>query len=158
MRSRLSALLLTLVVAACASTSNDGGTMTDAGGTGPQVTVTQISNVASAARHQTGPVPVQYRINVVNRGAAPITLTRVAIQSLGEGAYNVSQSSSFDARIEPAESRDVEMWAPANVAQSTILGANGPVTIRATLQFNAESGKFQTVVTQQVSGMQAGGN
>lgn len=158
MRSRISALLLILLLAACASAPGGGDAAGRADdGTAPQVLITQISNVAAAARHQTGPVPVQYRITVTNRGAEPITLIRASIQSIGQGAYNVSQSASFNARIEPAESTNVEMWAPANVADPTILGANGPVTVRGTLQFEGANGKFQTIVTQQVSGMQAGG-
>ena len=48
----------------------------------------------------------------------------------------------------------VEFWAPASIDDPTILGANGPVTIRLTLYYETAAGTFQSIVVQQV---QAGG-
>jgi hypothetical protein len=70
------------------------------------------------------------------------------------GAYAVeSTGRPFDTKILPEEFQVVEMWVPANISSATIMGANGPVTLRATLQFDSPVGQFQEIVVQQVNAM-----
>lgn len=118
----------------------------------PDVLITQLSAVAAAARHVVGALPIQYRLRIGNRAAQPITLKRVVVQSMGYGAYNVDTTSRpFDTRIEPDQFEVVEFWLPAYIDSATIVGANGPVTLRATLQFDSPVGQFQETVVQQVN-------
>jgi hypothetical protein len=103
----------------------------------------------------TGGLPVQYRVNVENRANTPITIKRIDVVSIGAGAYNLrSTSAPFNERLNPGESRPVEFWAAASIDDPTILGANGPVTLRLTLHYDTPAGTQQTIVVQQV---QAGG-
>ena len=103
----------------------------------------------------TGGISVQYRVDLENRATTPITIKRIDVVSLGSGAYNLrSTSVPFNDRLNPGESRPVEFWAPASIDDPTILGANGPVTIRLTLYYETPAGTFQTITVQQV---QAGG-
>ena len=44
----------------------------------------------------------------------------------------------------------VEFWAPARTGLS-LVGANGPVTLRVTTEFDSAVGKFQQIVTQVVN-------
>jgi hypothetical protein len=121
----------------------------------PQIQITQISNIAEAARHVTGAISVQYRVDVENRAKVPITIRRIDVVSLGSGAYNLrSTSVPFSEQLNPGETRPVQFWAPASVDSSTILGANGPVTVRLTLYYDTPAGTQQAIVVQQV---QAGG-
>jgi hypothetical protein len=103
----------------------------------------------------TGGLSVHYRVDVENRAKTPITIKRIDVVSLGSGAYNLrSTSAPFNERLNPGESRPVEFWAAASIDDPTILGANGPVTLRLTLYYDTPAGTQQTIVVQQV---QAGG-
>ena len=102
----------------------------------------------------TGGLSVQYRVDVENRAKTPITIKRIEVVSIGSGAYNLrSTSVPFKGQqLNPGESRPVEFWAPASVDDPTVLGANGPVTIRLTLYYDTPAGTFQSIVVQQVQG------
>ena len=78
------------------------------------------------------------------------TLKRVNVQSMGEGAYSVAYTAPFDVVIGPDQTEDVEFWAPARTS-STVIGANGPVSLRVNCQFEAPGGTFQHIVTQVVN-------
>ncbi len=142
-------------LASCASMQSDSGLgRTRVNIIKPEILISQLSSIPSAARHVEGAIPIQYALRVSNRSAEPITLKRVTVQSMGMGAYNVdSTGRPFDTRILPEEFQIVEFWVPANISQATIMGANGPVTLRATLHFDSPVGQFQEVVVQQVNGM-----
>jgi hypothetical protein len=104
-----------------------------------------------AARHTDGGISNQYAMRVENRADEPITLRRVTVQSISDGAYYVSPTSRpFEVAIEPAQKEDVQFWVAARPGGS-IVGANGPVTMRVTCQFDSPSGKFQHIVMQTVN-------
>jgi len=144
-----------LLVGGCASMKSDSGLgRATVNLTRPDVVLSQISNVPAAARHVEGGLPIQYRLRIGNRAAEAITLKRVTVQSVGSGAYDVPATSrSFTKLVPPDQAEMVDFWVPANISNSTIMGANGPVTIRATLQFDSPVGQFQEVVIQQVNAM-----
>ena len=144
-----------LLVNGCASMKSDSGLgRANVTLTRPEVELIQVSNVPTAARHVQGALPVQYQLRVGNRSAEPITLKSVSVQSIGSGAYDVGPTSRpFSKLIPPDQTEMVEFWVPANISNSTIMGANGPVTMRATLQFDSPVGQFQEVVVQQVNAM-----
>jgi hypothetical protein len=117
----------------------------------PQVRITQLSDIPEAARHVTGNISVQYRVDVENRARSPITLKRIDVVSIGAGAYNLRPTSvPFDEQLNPGETRSVQFWAPASIDDPTILGANGPVTVRLTVYYDTPAGLAQTIVVQQV--------
>ena len=101
----------------------------------------------------TGGVSVQYRIAIRNPRREAIHIRRVDMQSVGMGAYTLpSFSRSFDDVLAPNETKSVDVWAAASIDDATIVGANGPVTIRAIIRFEGADGRsFQTVVVQQVN-------
>lgn len=151
MRTTL-AVCLSLLLVACASTPSVDDTSEKLKLSKPTIEVEQLSSVGAAARHVTGGLPVQFRFGVTNNSDQPITLTRVTIQSLGGGAYVLPQATNpYKVTIAPQESQNVEMWAPANIPYASIAGANGPVTVRATLFFDSPKGKFQEVRVENVA-------
>ncbi len=134
----------------------------------PQIHIHQLSNVSEAARHITGGISVQYRVEITNRANQPITINveitnranqpitikRIDLVSLGTGAYTLRPSSNpFDARLNPGDATALELWAPAYIDDPTIVGANGPVSLRITVQYETPAGTSQSIVVQQVHAM-----
>ena len=117
----------------------------------PEILISQISDIAEAARHITGPIQVQYRVDIGNRSKDPITIKRIDVVSIGAGAYNLRPTSvPFDARLNPGESQALQFWGSASIDDPTIIGANGPVTLRVTVQYTTPAGGRQSIVVQQV--------
>ncbi len=155
MRKSLVLIIAVLLAGGCASMKSDSGLgSAKVSLIRPDVQLSQLSTVPAAARHVEGGLPIQYRLRIGNRSGEPITLKRVTLQSMGSGAYDVPTTSRpFTKLIPPDQFEIVEFWVAANVSNSTIMGANGPVTLRATLQFDSPVGQFQEVVVQQVNAM-----
>ena len=120
--------------------------------TEPEISIAQLSRAAEGTQYDTGPLSAHFAVEVRNPTSESLHLDRVDVQSMGGGAYDLRpHSQAFDVTIAPKESRSVEFWAPAYVSMPTVAGANGPVTIRATLAFDAAGKKFQKVVIQNIS-------
>jgi hypothetical protein len=154
MRKQLIALSLVLV-GACASggtsaTSNNR-TAANATSPAPEVQIMQVGGVPPAARHVTGGVSVQYAVEIANPSSEAITLKRIGVQSVSDGAYTVRHSQPFDKLIPASERHVVEFFAPAYASGNSVVGANGPVTVRVTAEFEGPRGGFQHVVTQVVN-------
>lgn len=152
MRKAIAATAVLLLAAACSTgsgTSTNGSS--DAKIALPEIQLVQTSGVPVAARHTDGAISVQYAMRVENRADEPITLKQVTVQSVSDGAYYVSPTSKpYNLTIEPAQKEDVQFWASARPG-GTVVGANGPVNMRVTLQFDAPSGKFTQVVMRVVN-------
>jgi hypothetical protein len=143
--------VIALVLAACTSTRATAPV------TPPEIRVTQTSGIPAAARYVSGSIPVRYTVRVANRAAEPITLKRITAQSIGSGAYELrSQSKPFNEQIAPGAQHDVELWASGYIADPSILGANGPVTVRLLLHFDSPKGEFDEMVVQQVNAIGSG--
>lgn len=124
--------------------------------TEPEIVIEQLSSVAPAARNLSGPITLHYRVHVRNVANETVTLKRVDLTSVGYGSYNVGPfSRAFDVAIKPGGESNVELWAPGSIADPSVTGANGPVTLRAIVLFDSASGQVQTVVTQQVKSASA---
>src|SRR5258708_4754732 len=135
-------LMLTAVLLAIGCATNDA-----APGAEPDVTLIQLSRVAEGTQYDTGPISAQYAVVVKNTMTEPLKLRHVNMQSIGGGSYTLpSYSQGFNESILPGETKQVSFWAPAYVSMQTVAGANGPVTLRATLEFEAASREFQKVV------------
>ena len=116
----------------------------------PELQLVQLSSVADSARNISGGIPVQYRLTIHNTTNAPLQLKRIDLQSMGYGAYTLPPfSRSFDQTIDAGAIEPIELWSSATI-DPTITGANGPVTIRAVVQFDSSAGRFQTIAVQQV--------
>lgn len=151
----IAALALSLLLAACAS-SPDGLQTVDAARVNlskPTIAIAQLTSVGAAAEKTlTGGLPVQYAIRVTNNSDTAIKLTRMNLQTLGSGAYEVRPDSRpFDVTIEPNQSQDVKVWVSGYIPYSSVAGANGPVTVRATLFFESAKGKFQEIFVENVA-------
>jgi hypothetical protein len=148
MRKAIAALAVLLVVG-CSSTSDSA----DPGdSTKPGILLVQTNNVPVAARHSDGPLSVHYAMRVENNALETIKLKQVTVQSVSEGAYYVSPTTKpFDLSIDSKQKQEVEFWVTARPAGS-VVGANGPVTLRVTCVFESPTtGKFQHIVMQRVN-------
>ena len=152
MRKAIAASVVLLLVAGCSSGS--GASRSNASRVKlaePEILLVQTNNVPIAARHSDGMLSIHYALRVENRAEETIKLRQVTVQSVSEGAYYVSPTSRpFDVAIEPKQKEEVEFWVPAKPA-GTIVGANGPVMLRVTCQFESPEGKFQHIVTRLVN-------
>ena len=152
----MAAVVLSLAVSCSSASNSRSTTATDATQINvakPEIEIVQLSAMPAAARHVTGGVPIQYAMRVGNRAGETLTLKSVSLVSVGSGAYDVSASSSFKQSILPDQEETVKFWVPAHITNPTIMGANGPVTIRATVYFETPRGSFQEIIVQQVNAM-----
>ncbi|MGH9458504.1 MAG: hypothetical protein ACRD2J_12805 [Thermoanaerobaculia bacterium] len=123
----------------------------------PDFRIVQTSTTAHAARHITGGLAVEYHAEILNRSSETITLKRIHLDSMGMGAYDLEPASRpFDIPIPPNQMAAVDFWVPANIASTTIVGANGPVTLRAKVEFDSADGMFQKIYVQQVNAGRTG--
>jgi hypothetical protein len=150
MRKAIAASVVLVVIAGCSSgsaTSNPSAARVAK----PEIRLVQTSEVPTAARNTDGMLSVHYAMRVENVAAEAITLRQVTVQSVSEGAYYVEPTSKpFNVTIDPKQRQEVEFWAAARPAGS-IVGANGPVTLRITCVFDSPEGKFQHIVMQRVN-------
>ncbi|HEX6177666.1 MAG TPA: hypothetical protein VF057_04865 [Thermoanaerobaculia bacterium] len=153
MRKSLMAAAILVLATSCSSSQSTGSDAATLKVVKPAIEIDQISSVPAAARHVTGGVPIQYAMRIGNRSGEALTLKSVSLVSVGSGAYNVSGSTSFGKQIEPDQEQTFEFWMPASISNPTIVGANGPVTLRATVYFKSSAGNFQETIIRQVNAM-----
>ncbi|MEA2571908.1 MAG: hypothetical protein QOI24_3909 [Acidobacteriota bacterium] len=144
--------LFVLALAGCASSSgSDDKDASSLNLTEPVVQLAQLSTVAEAARHVTGGIPIQYRVQVENPSSESITLKRVTVQSVGVGAYTMPNTSRpFSIEVPPNGTKAVDFWANGVVESDTVYGSNGPVSLRVTAFFESAKGSFQHTAVEQV--------
>jgi hypothetical protein len=121
----------------------------------PEIEIRQLNNVPNFMNQMTGPISINFRVAIHNVAPEAIVLYQLRLESLGDGGGFSLQPTErpFNKNIEPNAISTVEMWAPAN-ADDTLLGANGPVTLRTIAFFHTRLGSFQKIyVTQLNDGM-----
>lgn len=155
MRKAIAASVVLLLLAGCSSGSSSSTSANaapqTAAGARTEITIAQLSDVPIAARHTDGMLSVQYALRVENLAAEPVTLRQVTVQSVSVGGYTVAPTSKpFNVAIEPKQKQEVELWVPA-LAGDSVVGANGPVTLRITCVFDSPTGKFQQIAMQRVN-------
>ncbi|HVT02631.1 MAG TPA: hypothetical protein VHL58_04560 [Thermoanaerobaculia bacterium] len=151
----LAPLILTLVAVACSSTGTNKGsgymekvpeTLSE-----PDIHISQVGGTPIVARHETGARSVRLSIRVLNTSSEPLTLDRVEVQSMGSGAYTIpSGDHSIGKVIAPNQVGEFQFWVQVEV-EDTILGANGPVSIRAIAFFTSSAGRFRQVLVQNLN-------
>jgi hypothetical protein len=117
----------------------------------PELAIRQLGGAGVAASQVTGPTPVNFRIQVYNPSSEDIELQRVELQTVGYGAYTISNASRpFDKPIPSNKTIEVDTWISA-YANDTIIGVNGPATLRVTAYFKSPFGAFKQVYTKEVN-------
>ena len=117
----------------------------------PTIVLNQLSRVGDPTRDLTGPVSVQFQVTVTNNATQPIELRRVDLQSIGFGSYNISANHPFQLSIAPGATESATFWASGSIQNASMNGANGPVTLRTSLQFDSAAGAFQSTVVRSVN-------
>jgi hypothetical protein len=135
-----------LVTVACASANSAANLLP------PDFVVRQIGGMPFAARHVEGPISVNLEVDVINRSEEVLTLEQLRLETIGDvGAYVLRpQTLPFNRAIKPQHVETVTMTVPA-ISQSTIVGANGPVTIRGVAYFKSDVGKFRRIFMQPIN-------
>ena len=153
MKKSTLAVIALVALSSCASMKSDSGKgATNVNISKPDMQIQQLSTVPAAARHIEGGLPIQYALAVQNHAGAPITLKQVNVVSMGYGAYDVpSTSRPFKALIQSDQTQVFDFWVPANIQNASLVGANGPVTLRVTAYFDSADGQFQQVIVQVVN-------
>lgn len=147
MRTLAAAALALLTLTSCASADN----RMKANIIPPELAIRQISRAGAVSTHLSGPISVNFQVDVENKSQEPIRLERLEVQSVGAGAYEIStQSRPFNQSIAPDRVESVRFWLPAN-AGDTIVGANGPVTVRVTAYFDSSLGQFREVYMRTIN-------
>jgi len=139
-------LLLTVLILACSSATQHPADLIE-----PEFRIRQVGGQAQVARHMQGAIAVNLEMEIINRSSEPLTVERIQVESMGAGAYTIpSTSRPFEKVIPPERIEVFDLWAPAN-AENTILGANGPVTVRSVVTYRSPLGKFQKIYVRQVN-------
>jgi hypothetical protein len=151
-----------LLLAGCGSSgsTSSGKSAADLNLVEPEVQITQLNEVAQAARYQRGPISVHYQVRVANRSSEPITLDRIDVQSVGYGSYSLAPNPAtiaMNLQVQPDHYEVTDFWTSARVDIPSMTGANGPVSVRATAHFDSPAGKFQTISVQQINDPVRGG-
>jgi len=117
----------------------------------PEVALRQLGGPGLAGSHVTGPISVNFRLTVFNPSGETITLKRVDFSTITQGAYTIANASRpFEKPILPNQTIELDTWLGAN-SDETIIGNNGPVTMRVTAYFDSEVGQFRKVYTINVN-------
>jgi hypothetical protein len=117
----------------------------------PELSIRQLGGSAIAASQMSGPTPVNFRIQVFNPSSEDIELQRVEFQTIGYGAYSIGNASRpFDKAIPSNQTVEVDAWVAAT-ASDTIIGVNGPATLRVTAYFKSPFGTFKQIYTKEVN-------
>jgi len=149
MRTRLRLVSLTVLLLAACTSSIDS--KPPVGIIPPELEIRQLGGSGVAASQVSGPTPVNFRIQVFNPSSEDIELQRVEFQTVGYGAYTISNTSRpFDKPLPSNKTIEVDTWIGA-FANDTIIGVNGPATLRVTAYFKSPFGVFKQVYTKEVN-------
>ena len=93
---------------------------------------------------------IEYAVSIGNRGAEPITLRRISVSSVGSGSYSLRpEDQAYNVAIAPDTTEAVKLMARGYfVGTGSGEASREPVTLRAILYFDAPSGAFRRIVTQ----------
>jgi hypothetical protein len=114
--------------------------------------IVQLSGLAPS--QPPGPFDVQLGIEVQNLTNEPITVKRVEMTEIGPGAYVLRSGANrpflFNTIVAPGTAETVTFWVHAYAIGVRGSSSEGePVTLRATIYFDAKSGGFHEI-TQQI--------
>jgi hypothetical protein len=132
MRVTIAATVLTLILGACASSTDS---------TGPNLNIHLEQATALADMfYFRGPINLQYRLTISNPTSTPVTLRRLDLRSLGPGAYSIRTGSTpITQRIAPNGTSSIALSA-WGYASGGYLRSEEPVTIRGVAYFETADG------------------
>lgn len=111
----------------------------------PELSLRQLGGPGLAGSQVTGGISINLRLTVRNPSQETITLKRVDFVTVGQGAYTVPGASRpFGTAIGPDKTVELNTWVPAE-SDGSIIGNNGPVTMRVTAFFGSDIGQFRKV-------------
>jgi len=144
MKKALSVLALLFLVS-CSSSQQSSG---------PSVAIHLVPlNTSSDVYYFSGPINIQYQLAVANPTSQPIKLSRVELQTIGSGAYVIRNTSSPMNVTIPANSTStftVSVW---GYSRGGSMRSTEPVTVRGIGYFDAASGPFIRMFTENISPM-----
>jgi len=119
--------------------------------------IVELSGIAPS--QPSGPFDVQLGVEVQNLSNEPVTIKRVEVSQIGTGAFRLQSGVPgvggnrpylFNTLVAPGTSDTVTFWVHAYAVG--VRGSNRehePVTLRATVYFDAKSGGFHEI-TQEI--------
>ena len=129
-------LILAVLLAACASSGPKANVPA------PEFSIEQTFGPADAG-YPTGPIEVQYRLEIANRADVPLTLKRITMQTVNPegGAYSLTypRDHYFNVTIPAKSAQPVEFSAHA-YGYGRSLRETEPVTVRGVAYFSSPSG------------------
>lgn len=97
-------------------------------------------------------VDVKFQIAVRNRTQTPVTVSHIALQSIGGSDYQIpSRTRPFNRTIAPGAQEKFEFWATARVDDPTI-GTKAPLTVRTMLTLRDAQGQRTESFVRRVNG------
>jgi hypothetical protein len=146
MKRALLLLAAASLTAACTTATKDK----NASLVKPELALEQLVGPSDLG-YPAGRIDIQFALHVGNRSAQPLTVRRVEIGTISQGAYVLRRESFlFDKTIAPGTADAVTFWAKgyARGGGPTGFGAQEPVTVRAIVYFHTPAGPFQQVVVR----------
>lgn len=150
--SRLSFILLAATVVAGCSAGMVARTGETAEASTEDFDVTIEQTNAPVLESGARTTDVRFEIHVKNRTAEPWTIDRIALQSMGGGAYVVpARIRTYERVVAPGKEEAFEFWASADVRQDVIL-AKAPITMRTTLYAKTDGNERREQFMQSLNG------
>jgi len=147
MKRLFSLFAFSIFLAACGSTGSTGSP----GSPAVEVHLAQVGS-STDVFYLRGPIALQYVVEVTNPTAETLTLRRLDLQSVGEGAYYLRTGSvPMNEKVLPngTTAIKVQAWGTSRGGRLTV---NEPVTMRITAQFDDSHGsRFQRIATENLS-------
>lgn len=131
------AVLLTLLAAACATSSGDQP---------PQVQLIQVSALPNTRVESASGLPIQYQLKISNELPYAVTLVSVEVESVGQsGAYEMRRVRHQFDRIIAAKSVDaIDLRAWVQPLQADVSGmVTTPVMLRGSARFESAKGDMR---------------
>lgn len=148
MRQMLAVLFL--VSLACSSASVHTGRTQDSSTPDFDVVIDQ-PDAPMTMRNQES-VELRFLITVKNRTTSPWTIERIALQSMGGGAYSVPvRTRELGRVVAPGAEEQFEFWGTAELSGDPGL-ARAPITMRTTLYAKNDTGKRSEEFMQRING------
>lgn len=97
-----------------------------------------------------GATDVSFRITITNRLAAPVTVKRLTLQSMGGSSFRLETSSrKFNKTIAPGAKESFKYWAPAVATDLT--NTRVPLVVRTTVDAVTDGTRIREVFNRRVN-------
>lgn len=138
---------IVLVLTGCASSGTSGQT---ASLIPPEFRV-RVVRVPESRPTRANVFTSEVEVEVFNRSSETLTLDRIQVSSVGDGAYTIPPvTKTFNLTIAPNQARLVRIFVQV-VAEETLTGAEEPIFVRGIAEFRSEVGGFRRIFTQRVN-------